>query len=78
MKCPRCGFEWARLHGENTLDEIYFSLPIRHGEGAKTAKALGIGRGTLRKGLKRLITEGLVSQPRHGYYVENLESVEIV
>jgi len=72
MKCPKCGFEWIRLRGENMLDKIYFSLPIRYGEGAKTAKALGISHNTLHNGLKKLMVEGLVTQPRHGYYVENL------
>ena len=63
------------LH-DDILDEIYFSLPIRYGEGIEVAKALFITPRTLCNGLKKLMAEGLVVQPRHGYYLENLDEVK--
>jgi len=58
---------------DDMLDEIYFSLPIRYGDGVNVAKTLFITPRTLCNGLKKLVAEGLAVQPRRGYYLENLE-----
>ena len=63
------------LH-DTILDEIYFSLPIRYGDGVKVARALFIAPRTLCYGLKKLMAEGLVTQPRRGYYLENLDETK--
>ena len=55
------------------LDEIYFSLPIRYGDGVNVAKALSITPRTLCDGLKKLVAKGLVTQPRRGYYLEDVK-----